>query len=77
VLGKTVGGAITDHYKLDLACRSQLAALTGGHEVVLIADEVVKKTQAQIAARPFYGDGGLNWRGMLRMADRLFPDFKE
>jgi ribulose-5-phosphate 4-epimerase/fuculose-1-phosphate aldolase len=76
VLGRTVGGAITDHYKLDLACRSQLAALTGGHDVQLIPDEVVRKTQAQIAARPFYGDGGLNWKGMLRMADRLFPDHK-
>jgi ribulose-5-phosphate 4-epimerase/fuculose-1-phosphate aldolase len=77
VLGRTVGGVITDHYKLDLACKSQLAALTGGHAVQLIPDPIVTKTQAQIAARPFYGDGGLNWKGMLRMADRLFPDHKE
>jgi ribulose-5-phosphate 4-epimerase/fuculose-1-phosphate aldolase len=77
VLGRAVGGVITDHYKLDLACKSQLAALTGGHDVQLIPDEIVRKTQAQIAARPFYGDGGLNWKGMLRMADRLFPDHKD
>lgn len=77
LLGRTVGGVVTDHYKLELACRSQLAALTGGHAVQLIPDEVVQKTQAQIDARPFYGDGGLNWRGMLRLADRLFPDHKD
>jgi len=76
VLGKTIGGVITDHYKLDLACKSQINALAGGGEVVLIPDEIVKKTQHQISERPFYGDGGLNWRGMLRMADRLFPDFR-
>jgi ribulose-5-phosphate 4-epimerase/fuculose-1-phosphate aldolase len=77
VVGRTIGGVVTDHYKLDLACRSQLAALTGGHEVYLIDDEVVRKTQAQIAARPFYGDGGLNWKGLLRLADRLFPEYKD
>ena len=76
ILGRTIGGVVTDHYKLDLACKSQLAALTGGREVVLISDEVVRKTQAQIEDRPFFGDGGLNWAGLLRLADRLFPDYK-
>ena len=76
LLGRTVGGVMTDHYKLELACKSQLAALTGGREVQLIPEDIVQKTQAQINARPFYGDGGLNWRGMLRLADRLFPDHK-
>jgi len=76
VLGRTIGGVVTDHYKLDLACKSQLAALAAGGEVTLIPEEILRKTQAQIAARPFYGDGGLNWKGMLRMADRLFPDYK-
>jgi ribulose-5-phosphate 4-epimerase/fuculose-1-phosphate aldolase len=77
LLGRTVGGVMTDHYKLELACRSQLAALTGGHEVHLIPEDVVGRTQAQINARPFYGDGGLNWRGLLRLAERLFPDHKD
>lgn len=76
IVGKTIGGVVTAHYKLDLACKSQLAALTGGEEVVLIADEVVRKTQEQIAGRPFFGDGGLNWKGLLRTADRLFPDYR-
>lgn len=79
VLGRTIGGVMTDHFKLELACKSQLAALSGARalsDVVLISDEVVRATQAQIAARPFYGDGGLNWKGMLRLADRLYPDFR-
>jgi ribulose-5-phosphate 4-epimerase/fuculose-1-phosphate aldolase len=77
LLGRTIGGVMTDHYKLELACKSQLAALTGGREVYLIAEDVVRRTQEQIAARPFYGDGGLNWKGMLRLADRLFPDHRD
>jgi ribulose-5-phosphate 4-epimerase/fuculose-1-phosphate aldolase len=76
LVGRTIGGVVTAHYKLDLACKSQLAALTGGAEVFLISDEVVAKTQAQIAGRPFFGDGGLNWKGLLRLADRLFPDHR-
>ncbi len=76
LVGRTIGGVLTAHYKLDLACKSQLAALSGGGEIVLIADEAVAKTQAQIAERPFFGDGGLNWKGLLRVADRLFPDHR-
>jgi ribulose-5-phosphate 4-epimerase/fuculose-1-phosphate aldolase len=85
LVGRTLGGVVTAHYKLDLACRSQLAALTGSGgsgraggtgEVTLIAEEVVRKTQAQIAGRPFFGDGGLNWQGLRRLADRLFPDHR-
>jgi ribulose-5-phosphate 4-epimerase/fuculose-1-phosphate aldolase len=76
IVGRTIGGVMTAHYKLDLACRSQLAALTGGHPFSLIAEEVVRKTQAQIAERPFFGDGGLNWKGLMRVADRLFPDYR-
>lgn len=77
LLGRTIGGAVTDHYKLELACKSQLAALTGGREVHLISEDVVQKTQAQIRARPFYGDGGLNWQGLLRLAARLYPEHRE
>ncbi len=76
LLGRTIGGVVTAHYKLELACKSQLAALSSGREVVLIADEVVQKTQAQIARRPFFGDGGLNWQGLVRLADRRFPDYR-
>jgi ribulose-5-phosphate 4-epimerase/fuculose-1-phosphate aldolase len=76
LVGRTIGGVWTSHYKLDLACRSQLAALTGGAEITLIPDDVVARTQAQIADRPFFGDGGLNWKGLLRLADRRFPEYR-
>lgn len=76
LVGRSIGGVVTAHYKLELACKSQLAATGGGREVVLIADDVVRKTQAQIAERPFFGDGGLNWQGLLRLADRRFPDYR-
>jgi ribulose-5-phosphate 4-epimerase/fuculose-1-phosphate aldolase len=79
VIGQTIGGAMTCHYKLDLACKAQLAALTGGGDVVLISDEVMRKTQSQIAERPYFGGGrgGLNWTGMLRLADRQFPAYRD
>lgn len=79
VIGPSIGGAMTSHYKLDLACKAQLAALVGGGEVLLISDEVMRKTQSQIADRPFFGGGGggLNWTGMLRLADRQFPAYRD
>jgi hypothetical protein len=31
---------------------------------------------AAAAAPPCFGDGGLNWKGLLRLADRRFPDYR-
>ncbi len=77
VCGQTIGGAVVAHHQLETACQGQLAALTGGTEIVLVAPEVQKYALEQMQSR--HGgkdDGGKDWQGMLRLADRLFPDYR-
>jgi ribulose-5-phosphate 4-epimerase/fuculose-1-phosphate aldolase len=78
VCGPTIGAAMVQHHQLEIACQGQIAALTAGHdEIVLIDPEVqkyaIEQTKTSNAGR---GDGGKDWKGMLRMADRLFPDYR-
>lgn len=76
VLGRTIGGVVTSLCQLDLACQIQLAALAGGGDPFAISDAVVRETQHDLGGRPFFRTGGARWRGMLRLADRLYPDYR-
>ena len=40
-------------------------------------DRGVPVRAAEGNAYRFFGDGGLNWQGLLRLANRLFPDYKD
>jgi hypothetical protein len=65
------------HHQLEIACQGQIAALAGGAEVVLVAPEVQAYALEQIkGSQSGRTDGGKDWKGMLRMADRLFPDYR-
>ncbi len=78
VCGKSIGGAMVRHYQLETACQGQVAALSGGADVVLIAPEAQAHAIAQMTAlEAGRDDGGKDWQGMLRMADRLFPDYRD
>ena len=78
VCGASIGEAFVSHHNLEFACQAQLAAMTGGAELVLISDEVqqyIKQQRAENKDR--LGGGGKDWHSCLRMANRLFPDFQE
>jgi len=77
VCGPSIGAAMVQHHQLEIACQGQIAALAGGREIVLIDPEVqkyaIEQTKTSNAGR---GDGGKDWKGMVRLADRLFPDYR-
>lgn len=77
VCGGTIGAAMVAHHQLEIACQGQIAALSGGRDVVLISDNVQSYALEQIkSSQSGREDGGKDWKGMLRMADRMFPDFR-
>ena len=74
----TIGAAMVAHNQLEVACQGQIAALSAGEdEVVLIADDVQAYAREQVkTTNAGRDDGGKDWKGMLRMADRMFPDYR-
>lgn len=77
VCAGSIGAAMVAHHQLETACQGQIAALAGGGEVVLISEDVqayaLEQSKGSQSGRQ---DGGKDWKGMLRMADRLFSDHK-
>ena len=76
----TVGPSIPDAflfmYALETACQTQLAALAGGRELVLVNDAIVGGIQAQVDAVLKGFGGELAWPGLLRKLDRKDDSYR-
>ena len=78
ICGKSIGAIVVSHHQLETACQGQIAALAGGAaDFVLIGDESQAYALGQMkTTQSGRDDGGKDWKGLLRMADRLYPDYK-
>lgn len=77
VCGSSLGEAFVAHHQLEIACQAQIAAMAGGAEYGLIDDKVVSNAKRQMAENHNrHSNGGKDWAGLRRLADRLFPDHK-
>jgi ribulose-5-phosphate 4-epimerase/fuculose-1-phosphate aldolase len=77
----TVGPTIPDTflymYALETACQAQLAAMSGGAELIHVNSAIVDGIQAQID-RVLKGFGGeLAWPGLLRKLDRRDSSYRD
>lgn len=78
VCGTSVGAVFVAHHNLEFACQAQLAAMTGGAEVILISEEVRDNIARQVSGNTDrLAGGGKDWKSCMRMANRLFPDFQD
>ena len=78
-VGATVGEAFSRMYRIERACRNQLAALTGGAEPNRIPREIVDHTidQGREITTTGQGAGGaLMWAALLRKLDRDDPGYR-
>jgi ribulose-5-phosphate 4-epimerase/fuculose-1-phosphate aldolase len=77
----TVGSSIPDAflfmYALETACQTQLAAQSGGQELVMVDDRIVQGIQAQVDAVLKGFGGELAWPGLLRKLDRKDVSYRE
>ena len=82
-VGRTPGQAFLRMLYLERACEIQVDALAGAAPVIIPPPEVCEHT-----VRQFTGPGGdddyatderpdLAWDAMLRLADRIYPDYKD
>jgi ribulose-5-phosphate 4-epimerase/fuculose-1-phosphate aldolase len=77
-IGATVGEMWARMYRLERACKFQLAAQTGGAELNLLPREVVDHTMQQgkeISTTGRAAGGALQWTALRRRLDRLEPDY--
>lgn len=75
-VGRTVGEAFNWMHRLELACRSQLAAMACTSPLVRVAQPVLEETWNNYqpgTRRPY---GLMEWPALLRKLDRVDPGYK-
>ncbi|MDO9437914.1 MAG: class II aldolase/adducin family protein [Hydrogenophaga sp.] len=75
-VGRSVGEAFNWMHRLELACRSQLAAMACHTPLQTVAPEVLEETWNNYqpgTRRPY---GVMEWPALLRKLDRLDPGFR-
>ncbi|MCZ6495275.1 MAG: class II aldolase/adducin family protein [Alphaproteobacteria bacterium] len=77
VCGASVGDTFVAHHNLEMACQNQLAAMSGGGELVMIAPEVLEHIAEQDRANDGRRrNGGKDWTSLMRMVERVAPDYR-
>ena len=76
VVGKTVGEAFNWMHRIELACRSQLAAMACNTPLSKVSPQVLEETWNNYqpgTRRPF---GVMEWPALLRKLERLDPTYR-
>ena len=74
--GTDIPDAFDNMYYLERACQAQVAALSGGVELLVAPAAVAEKVARQFE-RPERGSRIKHWPAMLRMLDRIDPAYKQ
>ena len=77
VVGPTIPQAFSNIYRVELACKAQVMAMSASTELVLPSPEVIAHTNHLYrpeVRRPF---GILEWPALLRKLDRTDPAYRE
>ena len=76
-VGNTVGEAFNWMHRLELACRSQVAAMSCNTPLQQVSADVLEATWSNYqpgTRRPY---GVMEWPALLRKLDRLDPSFRD
>lgn len=77
VVGGNVADAFLSMYVLETACQIQLAAQSGGSELIHIGQAIIDDSARTLAAVTKGMFGGIAWPALLRRLDRKDPSFRE
>jgi len=76
-VGHTIPEAFNALHRLELSCRTQIAAMSCGTKMIEVPKEVVEATYMNYqphVRRPF---GLLDWPALLRKLDRIDPSYRD
>jgi ribulose-5-phosphate 4-epimerase/fuculose-1-phosphate aldolase len=76
-VGESIPEAFLYMYALETACQTQIAAQSGGNELIRVPDAIVRGIRAQVD-QVLKGSGAeLAWPGLLRKLDRVDSSFRD
>jgi ribulose-5-phosphate 4-epimerase/fuculose-1-phosphate aldolase len=75
-VGKTIGEAFNWMHRLELAARSQLAAMATGAKLLNVPKKVLDATYMNYQPQTRRPYGVLEWPALLRKLDRMDPGFR-
>ena len=75
-VGRTIAEAFNWMHRLELACRTQLAAMATGARLVPVPQEVLDKTYLNYQPQTRRPYGVMEWPALLRKLDRMDPSFR-
>ena len=76
VAGRTIPEAFDQIYYLERACQAQIAALTGGAELVFPPEEVALHTASQFEREVSLEHYDMAWHAALRLIEDDRPDYR-
>ena len=76
VAGRTIAEAFSNIYYLERACQAQVAALSGGSELVLPPEEVRLHTAEQFNRAGSLEHYDMMWESCLRLVEHDRPDYR-
>ena len=77
VVGKTIAEAFNWMHRLELACRSQLAAMACNVKLNAVAQSVVEETWSNYQPHTRRAYGVMEWPALLRKLDRIDPSYRD
>jgi ribulose-5-phosphate 4-epimerase/fuculose-1-phosphate aldolase len=75
-VGRTMGEAFNWMQRLEVSCRSQLAAQATGLQLNEVAPDVLEETWNNYQPQTRRPIGVMEWSALLRKLDRIAPDYK-
>ena len=76
IVGRTIGEAFNWMHRLELACRSQLAAMACNTKLVQVSQAVLEQTWRNYQPQTRRPYGVMEWPALLRKLDRIDPSYK-
>lgn len=76
VIAPTIAEAFLKHHFLEFACKGQIAALAGGAEIVIPDERTAEFAARQMEIYKLTENGGRDWPGCLRLAERLDSSYR-
>jgi ribulose-5-phosphate 4-epimerase/fuculose-1-phosphate aldolase len=77
VVGKTIAEAFNWVHRLELACRSQLAAMACNVKLNAVPPQVVEETWRNYQPQTRRAYGVMEWPALLRKLDRIDPGYRD